>query len=252
MKNDFKGKIIYQPTGKAKEYAVWAANFHVGCSNGCTYCYLKKGIGKAVLGGDKPKLKSGLKDINNAMKIFDKEFYKNLDSLKEHGLFLSFTTDPMLNETIDFTCLAIDRCVRNGVHVYVLTKRTEWVLDFTYMLNMNSDNMEDEELREYCHFGFTLTGYDECEPFACSNEDRIKSMERLLAYRYKTYASIEPIISFDKAKEIIKKAEPYCSEFKIGLLSGGKFKKKDVIEFTEWLKTIDTPIILKQSIKKYL
>ena len=39
--------------------------------------------------------------------IFDKEFSKNLDSLKEHGLFLSFSTDPMLKETEHLTWYAI-------------------------------------------------------------------------------------------------------------------------------------------------
>ena len=51
-------------------------------------------------------------------------------------------------------------------------------------------------------------------------------------------------------KKLIPIIAKYCNEIKIGLLSGGKFKKQDVIEFTEWLKTIDIHIILKQSIKK--
>lgn len=37
------GRVIYSPKGKAGEYAENAANFYVGCSNGCTYCYLRKG-----------------------------------------------------------------------------------------------------------------------------------------------------------------------------------------------------------------
>lgn len=37
------GRVIYSPKGKAGEYAENAANFFVGCSNGCTYCYLRKG-----------------------------------------------------------------------------------------------------------------------------------------------------------------------------------------------------------------
>jgi hypothetical protein len=35
----FNGKAIYQPSGKAAEYAGYACNFYVGCSCGCTYCY---------------------------------------------------------------------------------------------------------------------------------------------------------------------------------------------------------------------
>lgn len=32
-------KIIYKPAGKAQEYSLWAANFYLGCSNNCSYCY---------------------------------------------------------------------------------------------------------------------------------------------------------------------------------------------------------------------
>lgn len=56
MKN-FKGKAIYNPSGKAGEYSYWACNFYVGCSNGCTYCYCKKGILAGAMGQDKPQLK---------------------------------------------------------------------------------------------------------------------------------------------------------------------------------------------------
>jgi DNA repair photolyase len=48
----FNGKAIYQPAGKAAEYAEYACNFYVGCSNQCTYCYLRKGIGKGTLDGE--------------------------------------------------------------------------------------------------------------------------------------------------------------------------------------------------------
>ena len=52
------GRVIYSPKGKAGEYAENAANFYVGCSNGCTYCYLRKGWGAKVLGGNTPELKN--------------------------------------------------------------------------------------------------------------------------------------------------------------------------------------------------
>ena len=38
----FNGKALYNPAGKAGEYAAWACNFFVGCSNGCKYCCLSK------------------------------------------------------------------------------------------------------------------------------------------------------------------------------------------------------------------
>ena len=58
------GRVIYSPKGKALEYAENAANFYVGCSNGCTYCYFKKGRGKKVLGGDTAELKKNVEKRN--------------------------------------------------------------------------------------------------------------------------------------------------------------------------------------------
>ena len=65
---NFRGKTIYQPTGKAAEYAKWACGFYVGCSNGCEYCYCKKGILAGTMGMNKPQLKK-LKDENHAVHI---------------------------------------------------------------------------------------------------------------------------------------------------------------------------------------
>lgn len=101
--NKFSGKAIYCPTGKAGEYATYACNFFVGCSNGCQYCYLKKGIGAKVLGIDHPELKKCFKDVDHAKEVFKKELQQNLEDLQKNGLFFSFTTDPMLPETIELT-----------------------------------------------------------------------------------------------------------------------------------------------------
>lgn len=55
----FKGKAIYQPTGKAAEYSPWACNFFTGCSNDCEYCYCKRGVMSHVW-DNKPHLKKVL------------------------------------------------------------------------------------------------------------------------------------------------------------------------------------------------
>ena len=75
------GLVIYSPKGKAGEYAENAANFYVGCSNGCTYCYLKKGRGKKVLGGDTAELKKTLKNEIYAMQMFRAELMANKEEL---------------------------------------------------------------------------------------------------------------------------------------------------------------------------
>ncbi len=77
----FKGKAIYNPSGKAGEYSYWACNFYVGCSNGCAYCYLKKGRGAKILGGDCPTLKKCFKDESDAIQVFDNSCVHRLDRI---------------------------------------------------------------------------------------------------------------------------------------------------------------------------
>jgi DNA repair photolyase len=129
MKN-YKGKAIYNPSGSAGEYSYWTCNFYNGCSNGCTYCYLRKGIFAHTMGGDKPTLKKCFRDKGYALKVFEKELKANLPALQEHGLFFSFTTDPCLPDTIGMTLSAIDICLNYDVNVKLLTKCTSWIKDW--------------------------------------------------------------------------------------------------------------------------
>jgi hypothetical protein len=50
-------KAIYMPKGKAAEYAKYACNFYVGCSNDCDYCYCKRGLLGHAMGKPTPILK---------------------------------------------------------------------------------------------------------------------------------------------------------------------------------------------------
>jgi len=75
------GKAIYQPKGAAGEYAKYACNFYVGCSNRCHYCYLQKPPLKTACGGNTLKLKSCFKNEEHALEVFEKELKKNLSEL---------------------------------------------------------------------------------------------------------------------------------------------------------------------------
>ena len=210
---------IYQPKGKAAEYAKWACNFYVGCSNGCAYCYLKKGIGAKVLGGCVPTLKKCFRDEDHALEIFRKELKDNLTELKKYGLFFSFTTDPMLPETIGLTMAAINALVVNGIPIKILTKCAAWVDLF---LSKNGPIVCLGKAVHNVAFGFTLTGHDELEPGASTNQERIEAMQKLHEAGFKTFASIEPIIDLDSSFDMIMFSRGYCDLYKIGLMSGQK------------------------------
>jgi DNA repair photolyase len=239
MKN-YNGKAIYSPKNKAAEYAEYACNFYVGCSNQCTYCFLRKGIGKATLGGNKPTLKKCFKNETHALDVFRKEALDNANELRKHGLFFSFTTDPMLPETIDLTFNAINTLITNGIPVKILTKRADWVNAFL------SDNgiLVDNKKAVKCHnvsFGFTLTGHDELEPNASTNAERMDAMEKLYNAGFKVWASIEPIINLDASLNMIYKTEDVCHLFKIGLLSGKHYSKQELKKFITCVVSNQSP-----------
>lgn len=245
----FKGKAIYNPSGKAGEYSYWACNFYVGCSNGCQYCYLKKGIGKAVLGGDKPTLKKCFRDEKEAIEVFKKELYQNISELREYGLFFSFTTDPMLPETFLLTRNAINICQKNNIPVKILTKIGGTPLDELITFEARENYWQ----KDLIAFGFTLTGHDELESGASTNAERIEAMRQLYAAGFKTWASIEPVIDCSSSYEMIAKTIGFCNLYKIGLQSGKIYKNKEIELFIDSIGELEPqrPIYLKNSIFRY-
>lgn len=245
MKN-FNGKAIYNPSGKAGEYSYWACNFYVGCSNGCEYCYCKKGILKPVMGMDKPQLKKCFKDDIHAFEVFLTEMNRNTEDLKKHGIFFSFTTDPMLPETLDLTLDAASNAVLSNIPVKILTKCTAWVDEFLKNFDRHEINLQHivcpenpfESKKHLYAFGFTLTGHDELEPGASTNAERIEAMQKLHNAGFRTWASIEPVIDCEASYEMILKSYNFCKLFKIGLLSGKQTNTKDIYPFVVTIKDL--------------
>lgn len=230
----FRGKAIYQPSGKAAEYSPWACNFYTGCSNDCEYCYCKRGV-MAHVWDTTPRLKKCFKDEEHALEIFYRELMDNLGQLREKGLLFSFTTDPMLRETCLLTLNAARIANDNAVPVKILTKRGAKDPSFK-LVEENRFNTPS-----LVAFGFTLTGADELEPGAAPNEERIESMRIVHEKGYKTFASIEPVIDPFKAKDIILSTLGICDLYKVGLISGkGKdfYNPRYVIELWWTLKDL--------------
>lgn len=210
-------KAIYQPDGRAREYSRWACNLHVGCDNACTYCFNKRGILSTTLGGNVAHLKKCFKDDEDAYLSFVSELSRQKDDIiRNGGLLFSFTTDPCLPATLPLTFRCIAYATGWKVPCLVLTKRADWILDDPRVagtLNLASSLLA---------VGFTLTGCDELEPFASPNDDRIEAMRILKEKGIRTFASIEPVIDFDKSLEMIRRSSPWCDHYKVGLISGNR------------------------------
>ena len=240
----FNGKAIYNPSGKAGEYSYWACNFYTGCSNGCDYCYCKKGILAKVMGGNVPVLKKCFRDEEHALEVFEKELKQNISELRKYGLFFSFTTDPMLVQTSTLTICAMVECVKNEIPVKILTKVADFIDLYSFFIEgvnwlelafQSKYGISINALKEYVAFGFTLTGCDDREPNASTNIERIKTMEKLHDAGFKTWASIEPVIDIPKSLAMINLSNGLCDLYKIGLMSGKRYSKTDLQAFVEML-----------------
>ena len=220
-------KAIYMPKGKAGEYAKYACNFYVGCSNDCDYCYCKRGLLAHAMGKPQATLKKCFKDEEHAFEVFAKELDKNIVELQRHGLFFTFTSDPMIEECRELTIDAISFAVKSGVPCKILTKRGDFIQKLPiWWLSKNS------YAKRFIAFGFTLTGHDELERGASTNAERIECMRNLHNAGFKTFASIEPIINLNDSGEMIRRTLGFCDLYKIGLLTGHKqYTREDVAHF---------------------
>lgn len=214
---------IYQSKGSAAEYAKWACNFVVGCPILCQYCFNKTGRFKGVLGGEVQTLKKCFKDEKHALDVFENELSFNIVELQKHGLFFTFTSDPFAEPFRNLHSAAWGIAVHKyDVNVTVLTKMAGWIDDFLWwMNNSNSDNASLEWRRNIC-FGMTLTGCDDKEPGASTNDERIEGLIKLHQNGFRTMVSLEPVIDFDKSLDMVAQTVKYCDHYKIGLQSGQK------------------------------
>ena len=241
-------KLIYQPKGKAREYSPWACNLYNGCTNNCTYCYNKKGVGSKLLGKEEVTLKSGFKSNYEAYQTFTIELKKFKDAILADGkgLFFNFVSDPFLEETweLNYLC-ALYALTKNVPCVFLSKKRpTETMISLFQIYN------------HLVKVGFTLTGMDELEPNADTNAERINAIGKLESGGVHTWASIEPIINVWRSFYMMTRAyDKGCREFKIGVLSGKKdYTPREVLLFKQNVEKAfpDCTILWKESLLEYM
>lgn len=251
------GKAIYSTKGAAREYGRIGCNFYKGCPHECEYCYLKRGAPSKQLGGNVAQLKECFKDEADAARILRKELDKHLEQCQRYGIFLSFTTDPMIDETRELTEIAITEATMRDIPVWVLTKNSTFIYDECgFMAWMGAVN---PIYRDRIHFGFTLTGRDDMEPKANTNADRINAMRWMNIKGFSTFASIEPVIDWRHARMMVECSLEYCDHYKIGLRSGVKKDYYNVLEsgmyisdITKMITDAGKTVYLKESTRKLL
>lgn len=266
-----KGALIYQPQGAAGEYAKWAINLYHGCSNGCTYCYNRRGVLSHVF-GDKPELaapiirqrdkllneylkknnmtahdaiKKGVVDHKGLMATLDlisKDLEKiGIDKIRQDGgIFFSFTCDPFDIEADMFILQQVVlHLIFDRIPVTILTKNVHWMQTGLWKSTLRDLTIDNKDIARYLTIGFTITCKDELEPNAPSTEKRIEALRKLHdEYKIKTFVSLEPIISIHTASEVIRKTYKITDEIRLGAQSPIKKDRYDPNEFFGFMTAV--------------
>lgn len=238
---------IYKPKGKAGEYSTWACNLYNGCSNNCSYCFNNHSIMSQTLGGANVRLKKSLTDEKTAFQIFQKELDKSKDDIiKDGGLHFNFVSDPCLPQTLHLNWICISYAISQGVPCQVLTKRADWLKSPSVQYALSQKNL--------IRIGFSLTGCNDLEPRASTNEERINAMQILHDAGISTWASIEPIIDPHRSLEMVIKTVSFCDHYKIGVLSGKKsYTPQDIRHFIKNVESVHPKSVYwKRSIFEFI
>ncbi len=233
---------IYEPKGRAREYAELACNVYTGCSHGCLYCYAPSAIRKTREEFAQAKVRPGfLAKLQN-----DAERWTG----PKKQVLLSFTSDPFQPDPECTAIQAIQILKDNGFPVCVLTKGGSRALEALPLFGAGDS------------FASTLTCLDDSEslkwePGAALPADRISTLQTFHDAGIQTWVSLEPTLSPDVSIEIIRQTHQFVDLYKVGKLNYHEFGKSiDWAGYTDaavrLLASLEKPYIIKDDLAKFI
>ena len=199
-------KLIYQPRGRAGEYAAWALNIYRGCDHGCTYCYAP-----ATLRMNADSFHVPAPRPAGFFKTLEQDCIELAETGIDEQVLLCFSCDPYqhLDIELEHTRKAIQIMKRHGIHFVTLTKG-------------GSRALRDLDLFTPADaFATTLTCCTEgisreWEPGASSPDDRMAALKTFHGAGIPTWVSLEPVLFPDAALQLIEATCEYVDLYKVG------------------------------------
>jgi len=239
--------LIYEPAGKALEYAPLALNHYKGCSHGCKYCFAPN-IAFTTLEkfSANPQERAGVR----------KKIIEDCKVMKARGMkgpvLLSFMCDPHqpLEQEARLTRFILETLNQYGINYTILTKGGMRAAQDFHLYKKGDQ------------FASTLTFLDpekslEWEPNAALPEDRIKALKLAHDMGIETWISLEPVIDPAQPLEIIRQTYLWVDLFKVGKLNHSKLEKtidwaKFAHDAVELLEKLGKSYYIKEDLRKYL
>jgi DNA repair photolyase len=204
--------MIYETSGRAREYFELAANLYTGCEHACVYCYgadvmhIKRDefFNRAV-----PK-----QSCDRVLAAVRKDAESLARKYETRHVLLSFVTDSYqpAEESFNLTRRAIQILHENGLGIAILTKAG-------LRASRDFDLLNKGDL-----YGTTLTFLDigrsvSWEPVADTPYYRMQSLAQAKARGIGTWVSCEPVIDPQETLQLIERTAEYVDVFKVGTLN---------------------------------
>lgn len=199
-------KIIYEPRGKALEYAPLAANLYKGCGHGCTYCWVPSATfqkREGFCGNPRPR--------PGVIEALEKDAERLAGD--KRPVLLCFSCDPYqpINDEHQLTRKAIQVFNRHGLAVHILTKRGSMArFDFD-LLSKNANNAYAVTLT---HASAELSRF--WEPSADLPAQRIDSLRIANSRGIQTWVSFEPVLNPQAVFDLIDETYGFVDLYKVG------------------------------------
>jgi DNA repair photolyase len=234
--------LIYEPKGRAREYAALALNIYSGCNHGCLYCYVPNATVKSRM---------EFSSVGPRPQGYFAQLEREADKLpRDHEpILLCFSCDPypaVYRELSEISRQTITILKKYGHSFQVLTKGGERAL-------RDIDLYQPGDL-----FATTLTLLDEehsrtWEEGAASPEERIETLRKFHDAGIPTWISLEPVLNPDSALEIIRRTHEFTDLYKVGKLN--KQTKADprangLVDKIDWAKFGRDAVTLLESLGK--
>jgi DNA repair photolyase len=212
---------IYEPKGRAREYAALAVNLYTGCTHGCLYCYAPSALRRtresfhANVAPRKGILEALAKDADKLAARLA------VDQTECPEILLCFTGDPYPAKVDTSTTReALQILGEAGLKASVLTKG-------------GTRAMRDFDLLAQYGFSFgtslvcaTVDRLKESRPYwepgAAPFAHREYAIREAHSMRIRTWVSLEPVIFPEQSLEMIRKHRPYVDHWKVGKINHHK------------------------------
>lgn len=198
--------LIYETSGRAREYFELGCHIYRGCSHGCKYCY--NALGREGVQFYQATPREGYVD----------QLSREAEALASKGetrkILLSFTCDPYqpLDREYQKTRRALEVLKGRGLHVAILTK------------GGRNASRDFDLLDAGDEFGITLTGISNnlaatWENGAARPSERITVLSAAKEAGLRTFVSVEPVLYPGEALAAIEATKDLADIFLVGKLN---------------------------------